>query len=213
MRQKLGPAAVLALMIMAIASVTALGQQAKSKDTLHTQAKKAGGHFVLKYRPNLSTVYPTVEELAKRSDLIVVGRTVGHQSTLRPDGNFITRDYSVRVQEVIKGDLPNKSAIVVSLAGGSHRFPDGTFVTVMPVGEKQIEDGQLCVFFLKAKKPNSPFKGYLLTSETQGAFALINGQVEPSDSYSKHPVVAKYRGMQGGEFLRNIHKAVPRTKK
>ena len=51
----------------------------QSKNKLQEMANRAGGHFVLRYRPRV-TVYPNVEELAKRSDIIIVGRTLGHRS-------------------------------------------------------------------------------------------------------------------------------------
>ncbi len=204
---------LLAVALVSVVSLPALGQTAKPSDTLHEMAKKAGGKFVLRYRPNRSTIYANVEELAKRSDIIIIGRTLGHRPSLRPDGNFITKDYLVKVQEVIKGDLPDGGSIVVSLPGGAYQFPDGTLVAVMPIGQREAEDQRIYIFFLKAKKQNSVFQGYLLASETQGLFGLIDGHVEPTDSVAADPVVVKYRGRSAAEFLGQVHKAVPRKKK
>ena len=50
---------------------------------LYELAKKAGGKLVLRYLPDRSVVYPNLEELAKRTDIIVVGRTLGHRAKLR----------------------------------------------------------------------------------------------------------------------------------
>ncbi|HEX8282832.1 MAG TPA: hypothetical protein VF588_05735 [Pyrinomonadaceae bacterium] len=182
----------------------------QSKDKLHEMAKKSGGHFVLRYKPNRSTLYPNVEELAKRSDVIVIGRTLSHRSRLQPDGNFITQDFLVKVQEVVKGDIPNGRSIVVTLPGGSHRFPDGTYAIVEPVGNRPARDSGIYVFFLKAQKKNSPFKGYLLASEMQGMFELTGGKVETSDASADNPIVRNYRQMSAPDFLKEIHKAVPR---
>ena len=204
------------VILVCTVSLTALAQKSKPpkpRDSLHELSKKAGGHFVFRYKPNRSSVYPNIEELAKRSDLIVVGRTVGHRTSLRPDGNFITNDYTVRVQDVIKGDLPKRASILVTLPGGTFRFPDGTFATVMPIGEKTVEDRQQYIFFLKAKKAKGVFNGYLLISETQGVFGLTNAGVEPGDTVSGHPLATKYRGMPARDFLAQIHQAVPRKKK
>ncbi|MGA9997094.1 MAG: hypothetical protein WBP93_16875 [Pyrinomonadaceae bacterium] len=178
------------------------------REALYSRAKKAGGNLVWRYRPNRGVLYPTVEELAKRSDIIVVGRILGHRSSLRPDGKFITQDYLVRVQEVIRGDLPNSKSIIISLPGGDYRYPDGTHVHVMPIGYRQPEDGSSYVFFLR-KKTGEDYKGYRLVSETQGLFGMKNDQVEPANLVKSDPVVVKYRGMATGEFLRQIHKAVP----
>jgi hypothetical protein len=194
----------------AIVARNANPQSAKPKITLHDQAKKAGGKFVLKYKPNRGTVYPNVAELAKRSDLIVVGRILGHKANLTPDERFITQDFLVKVQELIKGESPRGSALLVSLPGGTHRFADKTFAVMVPVGFKQPEDGGLYVLFLKTKNKNSAFKGQRLVSEDQGLFALTNGAVDPADLTWDDPISVKYRKMNAASFLHEIHKAVPR---
>ena len=187
-------------------------KSANPKASLHDQAKKGGGKFVLKYKPNRGTIYPNVEELAKRSDLIVVGRVLSHKANLSPDERFITQDFLVKVQEVIKGELTRGSSLLLSLPGGTHRFPDGAFVAMAPVGFKQPEDGGLYVLFLKNKNKDSAFKGQRLVAEDQGLFALTNGGVEPADLTADDPISVKYRKMGPAAFLHEIHKAVPRKK-
>jgi len=182
----------------------------KPRVTLYEQAKKAGGKYVLKYKPERGTIYPNVEELAKRSDLIVVGRVLSHKSNLTSDERFITQDFLVKVQEVIKGELPRGASVLLSLPGGTHRFPDKVFAAMAPVGFKQPEDGGLYVLFLKTKNKDSAFKGQRLVSEDQGLFALTNGTVEPADRTADDPVSVKYRKMSAATFLHEIHKAVPR---
>lgn len=184
----------------------------QARDRLRELAKKSGGRFILRYKPNRGTLYPNVEELAKRSDLVVVGRTLSHRSKLRPDGNFVTQDFLVRVQEVIKGDVPEGRSIIVTLPGGSHKFEDGTHVVVQSLGARRAENQGIYVFFLKSRKPNSPFTGHMLVSETQGAFALTGGKVEPSSTAADDPLVRRYRQMNAADFLRELHKAVPRRK-
>lgn len=186
---------------------------AKPKVTLHDQAKKAGGKLVLKYKANRGTVYPNVDELAKRSDLIVVGRILSHKSSLTSDERFITQDFLVRVQSVIKGDLPRGRSVLVSLPGGTHRFPDGVYAAIMPVGFRRPEDGGIYVFFLKSRNKGTGFKGQRLVSERQGMFALTKGTVEPSDLAADDPMNLRYREMGAASFLQQIHKAVPRKKK
>ncbi len=187
--------------------------QVKPKPTLHERAKKAGGKLVLKYKPNRGTVYPNVEELAKRSDMIVVGRILSHKSSLSADERFITQDFLVKVHEVIKGELTSGASVLLSIPGGAHRFPDKVFAVMAPVGFKQPEDGGLYVLFLKTKEKGSAFKGQRLVSEDQGLFALTNGIVEPADLTADDPISVKYRKMHPASFLREIHKAVPRKSK
>ena len=208
------------MMICSVASLPALGKNAKpqgtkpqgtkGKVTLYERSKKAGGKVLLKYKADRGTVYPNVEELAKRSDLIVIGRTLSHKANLSPDERFITQDFLVKVHEVIKGELPRGRAVLVSLPGGTHRFPDGAYAAMVPVGYTQPKDGGIYMFFLKAKKQSSTFKGYRLVSETQGIFAMTNGTVEPADVAADDPVSLKYRKTSAASFLQQIHKAVPR---
>ena len=207
---------LIGLTLIAVAGGAAVvAQTAKTKDTkprvtLYDQTKKAGGKYVLKYKPERGTIYPNVEELAKRSDLIVVGRVLSHKANLTSDERFITSDFLVKVQEVIKGESPRGASLLVSLPGGTHRFADKTFAVIAPVGFKQPEDGGLYVLFLKTKNKDSAFNGQRLVSEGQGLFALTNGVVEPADVTPDDPVSVKYRKMSAVSFLHDIHKAVPR---
>lgn len=215
MPKKIGPTLFAVIMLWAGASGPGLGQNAKplptkQKVTLYERAKKAGGKYVSRYAANRSTLYPNVEELAKRSDLIVVGRTLSHKASLTPDERFITQDFLVKVQEVIKGDLTKGRSVLITLPGGTHRFPDGIYAAIMPNGYKSPEDGGTYVFFLKSREKDSVFNGYRLISESQGLFALTNGTVEPADLVKDDPVHLKYREMGAGAFLQQIHRAVPR---
>src|ERR1044072_1696903 len=126
--------ALIGLWSGAVIAQNANPKPVKPKITLHDQARKAGGKLVLKYKPNRGTIYPNVAELAKRCDLIVVGRVVSHKANLSPDERFITQDFLVKVQEVIKGDSPTGAALLVRMPGGTHRFPDGGFAVMAAVG-------------------------------------------------------------------------------
>src|SRR2546427_2071838 len=100
--------------------------------TLNERAKGAGGKLLWRYSPNRGVIYSSVEELAKQSDIIIIGRTISHRSHLRPDGKFITKDFSVRVLEVFKGEIAMGTLIDVSLPGGAYKFPDGSVALVLP---------------------------------------------------------------------------------
>lgn len=200
---------LIAVVAIAGASSAPLSAQQKTRSDLYTRAKSKGGQYVWRYQPNRSVVYPTIEELAKRSDIILVGRTLGHRSNLTTDGKFITADFLVRVQEVFKGDIKNGSSVTISLPGGSHKFKDGTRVQVMPVLYKQAQDGGSYVFFLKKSANNSPSKGYRLVSETQGLFAFQDGKVEPAYGAASDPMVMKYQGIPVTTFLARLHAALP----
>lgn len=201
------------LLTIALGGSMALAQQGdKSGATLNERAQKAGGRFVSRYRLNQSVIYANVEELAKRSDLIVVGRTIGHRARLRADGKFINEHFVVRVYDVIKGDVPARASLTISVPGGSYRFPDKSAAVVIPLNFKKPENRGIYAFFLKEKAPDSK-AAYELTSESQSIFDLTSGQVQPADLAMDHPVVTKYREMRAAAFLAEIHKAVPRTRR
>jgi hypothetical protein len=200
-----------ALVVLAAAASSVPAQH--PVDSLHDRAKKAGGKLIWRYRPNRGVIYPNIEELAKRSNIIVVGRTMDQKATLTKDGKFITQDCLIRVQEVIKGDLPNGHPLLVSLPGGAYRFDDDTYAYAMPVGYQPPQKGGTYIFFLRGKTNGSAFKGYQLASATQALFAVNNGLVEPADLVATDPLVSKYKGMTAPDFLQQIHKAVPRKKK
>ena len=219
------PRLLLALLVVAVASTAALQAQRKPVRTpvptqrnnkLHEMAVKAGGKHVLRYKPRGATLYPNVEELAKRSDIVIVGRALTYRSKLSADGNFLNQECLVRVQEVIKGDLTNGRSITVSLPGGSYMFPDRTFITVVPIGIQPIEKQGTYVFFLKAPKgvnSGASSKQHFLASQTQGMFGLANGKVRSSSLAKDDPVAVKYQDMGAADFLRELHRAIPRKER
>jgi hypothetical protein len=198
--------------LVVLASAFNIVAQRTPRPDLNTRAKSNGGRYVWKYQPSRGVIYPTVEELFKRTDIVIVARTLGHRSRLTTDGKFVTQDFLVRVQEVLKGDVKNGSSMLVSLPGGSHKFPDGSHVEVMAIGYKQAEDGVSYVFFLKDNK-NADYKGYRLSSETQGLFALKDRKVEPAYTGASDPIAAKSQGVDAVSFIRQLRAAVPAVKK
>lgn len=135
---------------------------------------------------------------------------LAHHPMLSAGGNMITNDFVVKVQEVIKGRIPNGKSIVVKVPGGAYKFPDGTRAAVVAQGYKEPQDRQLYAFFLK-KRANT--KDYKLISESQGLFALTSAGIDPADLDSSDPVVANYKGRSTPDFLRQLHQAVQKTKK
>ena len=140
----------------------------------------------------------------------MVGRIIGQKSNLTADERAISQDFMLKVQAVIKGDLAKGTAVLFSLPGGTHRFPDKTFAAMVPIGFKQPQKDGIYVLFLKSHRSNSPYKGRRLVSESQGIFALTSGVVEPANLVADDPVNVKYRKMAAAQFLRELHQAVPR---
>lgn len=181
----------------------------QSQNKLQELANKAGGHFVLRYQPN-AEIYPNVEELAKRSDIIVVGRTLGHRTKLSDDGNLINQEFLVRVQEVLKGKSPTGRSLVISVPGGAHRFDDGAYAIVEPLDQRPPEDRGIYIFFLKAPASGEESKPLQLASDAQGLVGLTGGRAAPSSLKANDPFVSKYGQMGAVDFLKELHKAIPR---
>lgn len=212
MTKKRKPLSLVLLVALGSCAGSAVLAQQPHK-TLRDRAKGKGGGVVWRYRASRSLIYPNIEELAKRSDLILVGRTLGHRTALRGDGKFLTNDFLVRVQSVLKGEVAGGSSVLISVPGGAYAFPDGNYAALLPANFKEAEDGHVYIFFLKAKQQKSAFKGHTLVSETQGLFELKDGKIEPADYASSDPIVKKYRGLEAPKFLTKIRAAVPRKAK
>lgn len=181
----------------------------KDKEKLHDKAKKAGGAVVLRYRPSRSKIFSSLSDLGAHSDVVIIGRVLGHRPALTPSGNLITNNFLVKVLEVRKGDLAGTRSIIISSPGGAYKFPDGTRAAVVPTGYKELEDGVIYALFLKARGNGA---NYRLVSESQGAFALKPQGLEPADLDTTRPIM-KYRGLTPVAFLRELHKAVPVKKR
>lgn len=202
--------------VITVIMATALGAQngparetsakKEPKDKLHDKAKKAGGGVVLRYRPNRANVFSNLTQLGAKSDLVIVGRVLGHRPGLTPSGNLITNNFLVKVLTVRKGNLVNGQSITVRVPGGAYKFPDGTRAAVVPTGYKELEDGLVYALFLKSQHGNAT--DFRLVSESQGAFALKDSGVDPTELDATRPIM-KYRGLRPVAFLRELHRAVP----
>jgi hypothetical protein len=202
-----------ALSVAAVAATLTVGPwivfgQEPGRD-LHELAVRKGGKAVVRFSPDRAVRYPNIEELARRSDLVVVARTLHNRSRLRPDGKFISEVLWVRVQEVIKGNLTNAVKIPVVVPGGLWRFQDGSVVMLEPKESIRPENGGSYVFFLG--KQSAVYKGREVVGGFQGVFDLTGGIVTPADQAGEDPVVEKYSGMSAGKFLAKLQTVVGRN--
>lgn len=173
---------------------------------LHSMAQRAGGKLILHYMPDHSVRYPNIDEIARRSDLIIVGRVVMNRPRLRADGKFVTQSLWVRVQEVVKGQAPFGGAITVIAPGGAYRFSDGSLVFVDPRASNLPQVGHSYVFFLQ--NYGSVYRGHELVGGYQGMYDLTGGGVGPADTLAGDPVITYYKGMNAGQFLALLHASV-----
>lgn len=215
MRKHAGPESSLKILIMVVITLAGAIQVANGQPskTLYDLAKEKGknGKYVHTFDATGGVSYANVEDLAKRSDAIIVGRPVRIRSYLAPDGASITTRYWMRLQGVIKGSFNRKSRIVVSAPGGAHVFQDKTTVAVRSMYYQPPQKGHIYVLFLR-KDANDP-KQWNVLGGSQGQFELIlpNDEVKSGVTGSRNPLrnslVNKYKNISAREFLKEVRGA------
>ena len=145
---------IVTLMLSAALILSSTGVGAQSGN-LHDRAVRGGGRLVEKFRAERSVIYPNLAELVRRSNAVVIGRVSNHRQHLTTDGNSVTTDVSVVVQEVVKGNLRPGGVVLVSLPGGAHRFEDGVTALLYADNYRPARNGKTYVFFLDRRGPVS----------------------------------------------------------
>jgi hypothetical protein len=176
--------------------------------TLYDLAKERGkdGKYVHPFDATGGISYSNAEELAKRSDAIIIGRPIRIRSYLSPDGASITTRCWMKVQEVLKGKVNRNSAFIVSVPGGAHVYKDKTIVAVRSRYYWPPQEGRIYALFLTKDANDS--ERWNVVGGSQGQFELVlsNDEVKPSDTKRGNPVRKKYRNMTARRFLRELHR-------
>jgi hypothetical protein len=183
------------------------GQSSKTLYDL-AKAKGKGGKYVHPFDATGGISYANVEDIAKRSDAIIIGRPVRVRSYLAPDGASITTRCWMRLKGVIKGSVNRKSRIVVSVPGGAHVYNDKTIVAVRSMYYQPPQKDHIYVLFLR-KDANGP-KQWNVVGGSQGQFELTlpNGEVKPGrDGTRNNPLRDRYRNMSARQFLKEVRRA------
>ena|SRR5215831_6731674 len=121
----------------------------------------------------------TLETITEDSALVLVDTPLTNVCKLDSEGDGITTDYQVSVNEAIKGDLAPGSVITVSIPGGRVEFPDGTSAEVRVQDFRKMENGKTYVLFLRSGQPGS--EKFITTGAAQGLFEV------PSDGSGVKP--------------------------
>lgn len=195
--------AALAILIGSVGMSTG----AQQRRSLHDRAQQNGGRLVEKFKADRSSAFPNLEELARRSNAIVVGRALTNRARLTSDGDSITTDFSIVVQESIKGALRLGSVVVVSLPGGAHRFEDGVTAFLYAANYRPARNGRSYVFFLDRHGPVS--RGWVLTGGIQGQFEMdfATEKIIPAGTAGQDPLVDRYKDKTIRSFLVELHQA------
>ena len=134
-----------------------LGQASVHSKTLRDEAQEKGFAKHSEW-DDLPLHEPhTLEQLVKRSDLIVVGQVINKASRLSPDDSTVLTDCTIEVSEVLKDSRQNTgvpSEIVVTRRGGTTTV-EGKPVEVKSVTFPNIPERAKAIFFIvRPEKPN-----------------------------------------------------------
>jgi hypothetical protein len=192
------------------------GAQDQAVKALEERALRNGGQLAQQFAADRSVVCSNLQELARRSPIVVIGTTLRHRSRLTPDAKCVNSDFAVSVQEVLKGQLRPGSVITVSLPGGGHRFPDGASVFFYPSNYRLTINDRVYAFFLRAGGKDTLGRGplYELALGVQGQFELDRGtgMVIPSVRMPNDPIATRYKDMAITRYLLELHQAVGKRK-
>lgn len=92
----------------------------------------------------------SLEDLVRGSRTILVGRVLKNYSVLPPMGAMIRTEYTVRVTELLKGDVSRqgRDTVTISVLGGRVSFPEGTQAQQTVRNTNPPIDGRRYLFFL-----------------------------------------------------------------
>jgi hypothetical protein len=147
-----------------------------------------------------------LESLTKNSAAVIIGRPLSSVSRLTPDGEQITTEYQININEVLKGNLTPNEKVNLSLPGGTLVFEDGTSAEIKTPDEERIENGKTYLLFLSPKKGTAD--GFVATGGAQGLFELPPDKSGVKPKGHRVDPVQKYKNRPADKFLEEIREAV-----
>jgi hypothetical protein len=138
-------------------------------------------------KSNRGILYPTLAELVKRSHFVVVGVQV-ELPDLKARNSASTKQFAIRVQEVLKGQLRNGLVIRVNVPGNT----SGSGFVPAP-GEAALVRDQSQVLFLIVHRAGRNTT-YEVVGGREGVFPLDtrNGVVHLGGRWGEDPLVQDY---------------------
>jgi hypothetical protein len=223
---------VLILVIVSLAvlaSIKAFGQEpplsrlaTRNGDRATTEAVRKGGlreaaklrgTFVTTGNPFVWDQYD-VGSLAAKSKIIVIGTPTTSMCRLSSDGTYITTDYNVQLEQVLKGDLrltanpsqTTSTSLTVKLLGGYVKFEDGTSAVMLTPGFKKMEIGKRYVLFLSDRDKTRP-GDLILTGGPQGLFEITgDSKIQPHGRDIDK--VKQYKDADAQAFFQTIRESI-----
>lgn len=138
---------------------------------------------------------------AAQSAAVVIGEVLSSEAHLSNDRHGVYSEFSVRVDEVLKGVGPGMEvgrSISVDRAGGFVQYPNGHKRLYRVAGQNMPRVAARYVLFLTASDGGQNYQ--ILT-----AYELIGGKVSPLDESTR---MSAYEGTAEDSFLQAVRNAI-----
>lgn len=169
------------------------------------EAARIKGHYVGSINTSHWLKYD-LESLTKNSAAVIIGKPLSSASRLSPDGELITSEYQVNINEVLKGNLTPNEKVNLSLPGGVVVFEDGTSAEIKTPDSERMENGRTYILFLSPKKGTAD--SFVMTGGAQGLFELPADKSGVKPKGHRVDLVQKYKNQPAEEFLEEIRAAI-----
>jgi hypothetical protein len=166
-------------------------------------AARLKGHYVGELRARNGSY--DLQDLTQGSALIVVGTPLRNKVNIDEEGDLITTDYDVVINEAVKGNVSQGSIIEVSLPGGRVEFPDGTSAEQRTPDLRKIDNGKRYVLFLHQRRPGT---AEFAVTGGQGIFEIPDdgSGIKPHGSLAD-PAAAENKDKPVALFLQQVRDA------
>ncbi len=127
----------------------------------------------------------SLETLVSESKLIAIGHIQKNISTSKQEWPWMTTDYQVKIQQVIKGDAPTDPVITVLMPGGMITDSDGVLFSAVTPPVTMMMNQRYYIIFLKPSEWSPT--GYSPVRGSQGIFEIPQNGNPRVISYAKIP--------------------------
>jgi len=184
--------------------LTQSAQNSPKATSLRDRAKR-DGKAVTKLFPRL-TRYDTLEALKKDSPTIIVGTVMSKATRVSQySESAVSTDYSIRVDESLKGILQKDSLVRVNQVGGKLRYENGTYAeTVLPDYWKTPQLQKTYVLFLTTKDTTD----YHLVGGPQGLFEIVSSAMLKPQGLATDELFRAHDGMSMKKFAERVRTSV-----
>ena len=172
----------------------------QTTSSLQERAKR-DGKVVIKVFPRLNR-YDTLEALKKDTSAIIVGTAISRASRVGTHSeNSVSTDYSIRVDETLKGDLQKDTVVRVNEVGGKLQYENGSYAEmVLPDYWKTPQLQKTYVLFLNKRDGGD----YRLVGGPQGLFEVSASDLLKPQGLATDELFRAHNGMTLKKFSERL---------